>query len=1746
MPRVEYVDPELQFDVLPEPYRSIDEIVRNVIDSAWKGIRDRAMAPTIGRYRNVLRHARIDVEGQSWHLQAEDLMGGKTAAPHASPTALSVTKLSTQPSLPQFAVVGTLSGDILVVPRDSIRNSAVARIAAFRCVDPNSLTKAELPVPDDLQLSVHAIGTSSEVSNATAVDGASSSSDVGWTDTLRFDGGVSALPEVTVAPSGDHYHPLSANKRPGAASGEADDAAAALKRLNSKGKGVAFRSADDGAAAGGQHQQESDEDKMARRLGLSKPAAVVVPIWSEHESERGFLVVAAGTAVGTTANILGSAASVAAVAAATAAESVAIPKPSANTKTTAPPASQAAQSRTQSAAASGKKADTAAASDGGAGRAASAAASFAAATSKADQSALDKAPTAIRPTGVLRIFHVPSEALIPRTGLATPSYVASDGYDGAAAAWRRAGHGSNDQAPISAHGHRTHGAHSSSSSIGGDMLPVAGMPYVPPIRWLASATMPHGVTVSKLEVSMDGRYVSATGSDAVVRVYHLHCSVISPPPSQPPEENVALAMIKRTAGESVAGDDDDSDDEEGGDYESKEEEELDDELGSVGNNSISGIAEEKVDDDADKRVKTSKKQSQPTAGPASIPVRPPVELEPALVLAPPTQDPISALTSNIMDPLRAHAKALAALAPPPSTSAASSADGRPGSSGGLDASASSSGGSNDGKQGSGSGRAGSPPGRPGSAGGLPPKHPPGSPGRPDKRPPSSSGSSKTLGAANAAAAASSGAGASAEPPPVAAESAANSNVGTAALVPQVPVPLVIGFHFIATRIATSKPSNSGSNGAYDSDQHGADGGSSIAGGSRAPTGSIAGRGVSGSLAGGRTAGSRSRVGHGSAPPGAPKSSIARGSGKSVSIATTDTDAAQLAAPVIPKNYPGSDGIPVTTGVVVWWSVDATAPGGTSKQAQALQRSLQHVRRFPLNSLAAIDAPLQSGASAAATCDAISGSPLFTPLPFASTASAATPSLLCYAHNHVFESPHPSHASPLVVIGDESGTVTVYDVGASSPAIPRLNVARAGTAAAGAASTTAPTTGLSGGLPIAGAGPALGAMHPRVVLGHHTPAPSLRGALASESKEMAKSAGSLFDRKSDDASAAAVTSVAVSADGRWVVSGSRGGQVFVWDLQRALYPSQHHATNAVSMPSNQARDGSSNTAVAVSSKNNPLKGMSLIGGALHWNSSSGGSGGGHHSIVDQVLKLPSPLHAARWDGLGHIISIRMLTEAPIALVEAFEHPTDSRGRLVQPHLPSTSSDASSANAAAVEQHGARVIYAYDVPAGMLLCTVRPGGARASEHDSSSSSLHDAPDNISNGYEAAAREAMRVRSLVCANSSHGAPIASVAGASSALPVTASPLMFNASLTAAWHDGFAIVTQTPSSSTRNNAPALTFDLQAMHMRALLRVGYPVLGRALERAGINYRGTGVDSARSYNNILGGSGVDDADGGASRFVLHLYNALPQEERDVLRASGGISMVIGGNGSSGGGNGWSAEVDSKAQALLDRVNRMLSYETDDLRRQSAVAMHTQTGRRNSVTNANGGRRSSVSGKNSSMSLGMASNMSPIGAALATGRRGSTTGFSVSIGPPSGRSKGGASQFTGGGNRRGSTGPPMPGLGAAGAQVEAAAGLGDVFRPMGRPTAVSSAQGIPGIKPFIYASMPPAAVGGGGDGGEDEEAGTAFQPHKFSNASVAGPAELQAYYNSVRRTARGQRDARLGLRSKAMTALLQWEYAATRK
>jgi hypothetical protein len=130
----------------------------------------------------------------------------------------------------------------------------------------------------------------------------------------------------------------------------------------------------------------------------------------------------------------------------------------------------------------------------------------------------DSPYTPIPPTSVIRVLHLPKEALlvggdftISTTGC--PSYRPSTSLSppkigGSAIVYDAYGEIVVDKKSVD--------------------YPL--VECLPPPRWLSSVTLPIGVTVRALDVSSDGRYILASCSDACARVYCLQDEVITPPP----------------------------------------------------------------------------------------------------------------------------------------------------------------------------------------------------------------------------------------------------------------------------------------------------------------------------------------------------------------------------------------------------------------------------------------------------------------------------------------------------------------------------------------------------------------------------------------------------------------------------------------------------------------------------------------------------------------------------------------------------------------------------------------------------------------------------------------------------------------------------------------------------------------------------------------------------------------------------------------------------------------------------------------------------------------------------------------------------------------------------------------------------------------------------------------------------------------------------------------------------------------
>ena len=117
-------NPQIHFDSLPEPYSYLASFVQELIDVSWNELRDRALSPSIGRYRQMMRSARIS--GSEGGQQA--ILYAPISPPSPSPpprvTALSATRLLRvrDSFCGNIAVVGTSDGEILFLRRDQPRD----------------------------------------------------------------------------------------------------------------------------------------------------------------------------------------------------------------------------------------------------------------------------------------------------------------------------------------------------------------------------------------------------------------------------------------------------------------------------------------------------------------------------------------------------------------------------------------------------------------------------------------------------------------------------------------------------------------------------------------------------------------------------------------------------------------------------------------------------------------------------------------------------------------------------------------------------------------------------------------------------------------------------------------------------------------------------------------------------------------------------------------------------------------------------------------------------------------------------------------------------------------------------------------------------------------------------------------------------------------------------------------------------------------------------------------------------------------------------------------------------------------------------------------------------------------------------------------------------------------------------------------------------------------------------------------
>ena len=120
-------NPQIHFDSLPEPYSYLASFVQELIDVSWNELRDRALSPSIGRYRQMMRSARISgSEGGQQAILYAPISSPPSPSPSPPPrvTTLSATRLLRvrDSFCGNIAVVGTSDGEILFLRRDQPRD----------------------------------------------------------------------------------------------------------------------------------------------------------------------------------------------------------------------------------------------------------------------------------------------------------------------------------------------------------------------------------------------------------------------------------------------------------------------------------------------------------------------------------------------------------------------------------------------------------------------------------------------------------------------------------------------------------------------------------------------------------------------------------------------------------------------------------------------------------------------------------------------------------------------------------------------------------------------------------------------------------------------------------------------------------------------------------------------------------------------------------------------------------------------------------------------------------------------------------------------------------------------------------------------------------------------------------------------------------------------------------------------------------------------------------------------------------------------------------------------------------------------------------------------------------------------------------------------------------------------------------------------------------------------------------------
>ena len=118
-------NPQIHFDSLPEPYSYLASFVQELIDVSWNELRDRALSPSIGRYRQMMRSARISgSEGGQQAILYAPISSPPSPSPPPRVTTLSATRLLRvrDSFCGNLAVVGTSDGEILFLRRDQPRD----------------------------------------------------------------------------------------------------------------------------------------------------------------------------------------------------------------------------------------------------------------------------------------------------------------------------------------------------------------------------------------------------------------------------------------------------------------------------------------------------------------------------------------------------------------------------------------------------------------------------------------------------------------------------------------------------------------------------------------------------------------------------------------------------------------------------------------------------------------------------------------------------------------------------------------------------------------------------------------------------------------------------------------------------------------------------------------------------------------------------------------------------------------------------------------------------------------------------------------------------------------------------------------------------------------------------------------------------------------------------------------------------------------------------------------------------------------------------------------------------------------------------------------------------------------------------------------------------------------------------------------------------------------------------------------